>query len=87
MNARIAGFTFLLYIAVAFPGMVLFDRATGGEAMSVKLSTLALHATDVRLAAVLNLLGCFSALVLAVTLYALTRDQAFSTSVRNGSIA
>ncbi|HXM39208.1 MAG TPA: DUF4386 domain-containing protein [Gemmatimonadales bacterium] len=74
-NARIAGFTFLFYIAVAFPSLVLFDRATGGEAMSAKLSTLALHASDVRLAAMLTLLGCFSALVLAVTLYALTREQ------------
>ena len=75
LNARIAGFTFLFYIAVAFPSLVLFDRATRGEAMSAKLSSLALHANDVRLAAVLTLLGCFSALVLAVTLYALTREQ------------
>ena len=74
-NARIAGFSFLFYIAVAFPSMVLFNRALGGEAMSAKLSTLALHAADVRLAAVLTLLGCFSALVLGVTLYALTRAQ------------
>ena len=28
MNARVAGITYLSYIAVAFPGMVLFDRAT-----------------------------------------------------------
>ena len=55
--------------------MVLFDRATARQAMSAQLSTLALHATDVRLAPVLTLLGCFSALVLAVTLYALTREQ------------
>ena len=27
-NARIAGFTFLFYIAVAFPSMVLLERAT-----------------------------------------------------------
>ena len=74
-NARVAGFTFLFYIAVAFPSMVLFGRAIGGEATSVNFSTLALHAGDVRLAAVLTLLGCGSALVLAVTLYALTRDQ------------
>jgi len=74
-NSRIAGFTFLFYIAVAFPSMVLFDRATGGGTMAAKLSSLALHASDVRLAAVLSLLGCFSALVLAVTLHALTRDQ------------
>jgi hypothetical protein len=74
-NARIAGFTFLFYIAVAYPSLVLFNRAIGGETMSAKLSTLALHATDVRLAVVLTLLGCLSALVLAVTLYALTREQ------------
>jgi hypothetical protein len=74
-NARIAGFTFLFYIAVAFPSLVLFNRATGGDATSVNFSTLALHASDVRLAAVLTLLGCGSALVLAVTLYALTREQ------------
>ena len=74
-NSRIAGFTFLFYIAVAFPSMVLLTRATAGETMAAKLSSLALHAADVRLAAVLALLGCFSALVLAVTLYALTREQ------------
>ena len=74
-NSRIAGFTFLFYIAVAFPSMVLLTRATAGETMAAKLSNLALHAADVRLAAVLALLGCFSALVLAVTLYALTREQ------------
>jgi hypothetical protein len=45
-NARIAGFTFLFYIAAGITGMVLFGRATGGE--------------DI---------------VLAVTLYAITRDE------------
>lgn len=74
-NSRIAGFTFLFYVAAAYPGMVLFNRAIGGEAMPTRLSTLALHAADARLAAVLTLLGCLSALVLAVTLYALTREQ------------
>lgn len=74
-NARIAGLTFLFYIAVAFPAMVLFDRAASGEGIAAKLSGLAQHATDVRVAAVLSLLGCFSALVLAVTLYAITREQ------------
>src|SRR5437773_3231869 len=74
-NSRIAGFTYLFYIAVAFPSMVLFDRATSGEGMAAKLASMAQHATDVRVAVVLSLLGCFSALVLAVTLYAITRDQ------------
>lgn len=74
-NARIAGLTFLFYIAVAFPGMVLLDRATSGEGIAAKLASIAQHATDVRVAVVLVLLGCFAALVLAVTLYAITREQ------------
>ncbi len=73
-NARIAGFTFLFYIAVAFPSMVLFGRATSGEGIAAKFASIAQHATDVRVAVVLSLLGCFSALVLAVTLYAITRE-------------
>jgi hypothetical protein len=74
-NARIAGVTFLLYIAVAFPSMVLFGRATSGAGIAAKLAGLAQHAADVHLAVVLSLAGCFAALVLAVTLYAITRDE------------
>ena len=74
-NATVAGIAYLLYIAVAFPNMVLFDRATKGEGMVAKLATMAQHGGDVRVAAVLGLLGCFCALVLAVTLYAITRDE------------
>ena len=74
-NARVAGFTFLFYIAVAFPGMVLLNRAASGEGTAAKLANIARHASDVRLAIVLTLLGCLCALVLAVTLYAITRDE------------
>jgi Domain of unknown function (DUF4386) len=74
-NARLAGFTYLFYIAVAFPSMVLFDRATSGNGTAAKLASIARHASDVRVAVVLSLLGCFSALVLAVTLYGITRDE------------
>jgi hypothetical protein len=74
-NARIAGFTFLFYIAVALTGMVLSNRATSGEGTAAKLAGIAQHASDVRVAVVLDLLGCFCALVLAVTLYSITRDQ------------
>ena len=74
-NARIAGIAYLAYIAAAFPAMLLSNRATSGEGMAAKLAGLALHATDVRLAAVLSLIGCLCALVLAVTLYAITREQ------------
>ena len=74
-NARLAGIAYLLYIAAAFPSMVLNNRATSGEGMAAKLANMALHAGDVRLAVVLSLIGCFCALVLAVTLYAITREQ------------
>jgi hypothetical protein len=74
-NARIAGFTYLFYIAVALPSSILFDRATSGEGIAAKLAGIAQHATDVRVTVVLSLLSCFAALVLAVTLYAITRDE------------
>jgi hypothetical protein len=74
-NARLAGFAFLFYIAVAFPSMVLFNRATSGAGLAAKLAGIAQHASDLHLAVVLSLGGCFSALVLAVTLYAITRDE------------
>jgi hypothetical protein len=74
-NARVAGFTFLFYIAVALTGMVLSNRAASAEGTAAKLAGIAQHASDVRVAFVLELLGCFSALVLAVTLYSITRDQ------------
>lgn len=74
-NARIAGVTFLFYIAVALPSLILMNRATSGEGMAAKLAHVAEHASDVRLAILLTLLSCFSALVLAVTLYAITRDE------------
>jgi hypothetical protein len=73
-NARIAGFTFLFYIAVAFPSMRLFKTATNGEGIAAKLATLAQHTTEMRLIVLLVILSAFSAIVLSVTLYAITRD-------------
>lgn len=55
MYARVAGFTFLVYIAAGLTSMNLNDQS--------------------QMADVLSLLMSFSALVLGVTLYALTRDQ------------
>jgi hypothetical protein len=72
-NARIAGITFLVYIAAAFPAMVLFGRATSAHGIAAKLAGIAQHATDVRISVILELVGALSALVLAVTLYAVTR--------------
>ncbi len=74
-NAGLAGFTFLFYIAAGVAAMVLFGRATGAEGTAAKLASIAEHATDMRVAILLTLLTCFAALVLAVTLYGITRDQ------------
>ena len=75
-NARLAGFTFLFYIATGLTSMVLFNQATSGaEGTAAKLASIAQHATLVRLTVVLTLLTFVYAVVLAVTLYALTRDQ------------
>src|SRR2546426_704904 len=74
-NARVAGFTFLSYIALGIPVMVLFGRATNAEGIAAQLAGIAQHASDVRVAVVLSLLTGFAALVLGVSLYAITRDE------------
>jgi Domain of unknown function (DUF4386) len=74
-NARIAGFTFLAYIAAGITSMVVFGQATRGEGMAAKLATIAQHPTDVGVVVLLGLLQCFAALVLGVTLYAITREE------------
>jgi hypothetical protein len=74
-NARLAGIAYLLYIAAAFPTMVLLGRATQGEGMAAKLAGITRHAADMRLIVVLSVVSSFCALVLAATLYAITRDE------------
>jgi len=74
-NARVAGFTFLFYIAVGITAMVVSGKAMQGPDLASKLTSISQHASQVQLAAMLNLLTCFCALVLGVTLYALTRDE------------
>jgi hypothetical protein len=75
-SGRIAGFTFLLYIAAGIASMVLFSQVTGGEeAIPAKLASIAQHVLQVRLTILLGLLQAVCAIVLAVTLYAITRDQ------------
>ncbi|PZR74088.1 MAG: DUF4386 domain-containing protein [Chthoniobacterales bacterium] len=74
-NARIAGFTYLAYIAIGIAGMVLFNQATSAEGIAAKLAGIAQHTTNVGATIVLTLLTCFAALVLGVTLYRITREQ------------
>src|ERR1700682_4510780 len=75
-NARLAGFMFLFYIVTGISNLVLFSQATSGaEGTAAKLAGIARHATTVRLTVLLTLCGFVSAVVLGVTLYALTRDE------------
>jgi hypothetical protein len=74
-NGRIAGVTFLLYIAAGVLSMVVFGRAAVGTGIAEKLASIAQHATEVRVVFVLGLLQSFCALMLAVTLYAITREE------------
>jgi hypothetical protein len=82
-NARIAGVTYLFYTVIALGADLLMHHATGAgvDGDAAKLARFAQYATDVRMAIVLRLLECFSALVLAVTLYAITRDQGHELAV------
>lgn len=75
-NARVAGWVFLLYIATGITSMVLGGRAFGGApGTAEKLASIAQHASLMQVNVVLTLLQAVYALVLGVTLYALTRDQ------------
>jgi len=74
-NSRIAGVTFLVYIAAGLTSLAISGRATTGAGIAAKLAGYAQHATDVRVAFTFSLLSSFCALVLAVTLYAITRDE------------
>ena len=73
-NARLAGFLFLFYIATTAASMVLFDRATAGNGASAQIASVAQHVPQMRSGIVLSFLSIFDALILAVALYALTRD-------------
>ena len=74
-NARIAGFTFLAYIAATIASMVIFNHAAGGESIPEKLAAISEHTGSMRVVILLAVVQAFAALVLAVTLYAVTRDQ------------
>jgi hypothetical protein len=75
MNARIAGCTYFFYLATGISSMAVSSRAIRGEGVAAKLAGIAQHATEMRLDVLFTVLSAFSALVLGVTLYAITRVQ------------
>jgi hypothetical protein len=74
-NARIAGFTFLFYIVVGITGMMLLSHATRADGITAQLAAIAQHSLQLRLTLVSDVLQAVCAIVLGVTLYAITRDQ------------
>jgi hypothetical protein len=74
-SARLAGFAYLSYIAAGATHQVLIGRATRADGTAAILSRVAEHTADLRVSMLLTLVECFSALVLAVALYGLTREE------------
>ena len=72
-NSRIAGATFLLYIAIGMSTLLMSPG--GGAGMEARLAAIAEHGTQVRVEYILGLLTSFFALILGVTLHAITRDE------------
>jgi hypothetical protein len=74
-NARLAGVTLLIYFVTGLGSHVLFNQTSAGVGMAARLANIAQHLTLVRVSALLLLLEFLCELVLAATLFALTRDQ------------
>ncbi len=74
-NARIAGFTYLFYAVIGLCLELLMHQARGADRDAAMVARIGQYATNVRLAILIALLECLSSLVLAVTLYGITRVQ------------
>jgi hypothetical protein len=72
-NARVAGVTYLFYAAIGICIEVLMHQARGGYSGAAMIARIGQYATNVRLSILITLFECLSSLVLAVTLYGITR--------------
>lgn len=74
-NARIVGATLLVYIAAGLTSLAVSGRVQAGAGTAEKLASVAEHPDGIGVLVLLGLVMSFSAIVLGVSLYALTRDQ------------
>ena len=74
-NARVAGVALLAYIAVGITDMVINGSAKAGADATARLASMAQHSSDIRVTVLFGMIEVFCALVLAVTLWAITRDE------------
>jgi len=70
--AKVAGWAFLVYIAAGLAESILFESTLGSGAALTKLANVNANVSTLRLTVVLSLVTIVSALVLAVTLFAMT---------------
>jgi hypothetical protein len=74
-NARLAGIAYLLYIATGITEMVVSRQMTAGAVgIPARLASIAEHAPLMGVIVIFSLLQAVYAIVLGVTLWALTRD-------------
>jgi hypothetical protein len=74
-NARVAGATFLLYILIGVSQMIISRGAYAGADIAARLQSVASHTAQVKGSMLLGLVVGFVALLLAISLYGLTRDE------------
>jgi len=73
-NAKVAGVTYLLYIALGISSLIL-GRATTAEAIATRLTLIGQNVLLTRIELLLSVTVGFVAITLAVSLYGLTRDE------------
>lgn len=71
--AKTAGVAYLSYIVFTMTSVMLYGKATSGDGVTQQLSNLSHMIVQVRVTVLLDLLQVVCALVLAVTLYRLTK--------------
>jgi hypothetical protein len=81
LYARIAGSTFLIYIVAGVAEASLFGYALGSGPSSARLASVSARAELVQLSAALSVVTIICALVLAVALFAITRDYDLELAV------
>lgn len=75
-NARLAGTAYLAYFAFGIGDMIVSGKTTAGAVgTAAQLASIAQHESLMGIRIILALLQAVCAVVLGVTLYALTRDQ------------
>lgn len=74
-NARIAGATFLLYIAIGITDMIVTRGSSAGDDVAQRLASIARHLPQVHAGMLLGLTMGFIALTLGIALYGLTREE------------